>query len=345
MIKIQNSNLEQIANEHYNLLCNIFNFSISKRLDASLAKYKIKRKDIYKKYVKLLQYLQDNLEDIIIGKPQKLEYHKIKLIELSKDFEFTKKDNKKTSEQKEILADLNKIFNYETFSSKGFKKDIKRENGKSEKLFYSGNVLVEKLGIWVCPYCNRNTIYNIKYGEQRTSELDHFYPKSKYPYFALSFYNLIPSCKVCNKIKLDNDDKKYINPYDDRFDMSKSVKFSLKIKSSNFYHLENGFNIEYKFSDKISKDERDRIENNLEDFALKDLYQNHKDIILELIQKEVVYNDSYLDELFKSYEGTLFKNREDLQRLISGGFIDESEINKRPLSKLIKDISQELGLW
>jgi len=40
----------------------------------------------------------------------------------------------------------------------------------------------------------------------------------------------------------------------------------------------------------------------------------------------------------------LFRNREDLERLISGGFIQDDEINKRPLSKLIKDITQELQI-
>jgi len=342
MIKIKYKNLDLIANDHYDLLCNRFNFSISKRLSKSLEEYKTKQKDkdIYKKYVVLLQYLKDNLEDIIIGKPKKLEYHKKQLIILSKDFEFTNK--KKNNEQKEILKDLNQIFNYETFSSNGFTKKKTKEDNKN--YFYSGNSLIKSLNISVCPYCNRNTIYSIKNGAKRTSELDHFYPQSKYPFFALSFYNLIPSCKVCNKIKLDNDDKEYINPYDDRFDMNKNMKFSLKITSSNFYHLLDGFELEYKYSEFISEDEKQRIENNLTDFELKDLYQNHKDIILELIQKDVIYNDSYIDELYKNYEGTLFRNREDLERLISGGFIQDDEINKRPLSKLIKDISQELGL-
>ncbi|WP_323658038.1 hypothetical protein [Aliarcobacter butzleri] len=41
---------------------------------------------------------------------------------------------------------------------------------------------------------------------------------------------------------------------------------------------------------------------------------------------------------------SLFKNREDLLRLITGGYIDDTDINKRPLSKLIKDISEELEL-
>ena len=58
-----------------------------------------------------------------------------------------------------------------------------------------------------------------------------------------------------------------------------------------------------------------------------------------------MYDDSYLDELLRKYEGTLFKNKEDLLRLISGGYINEDEINKRPLSKLVKDISEQLELF
>ena len=87
-----------------------------------------------------------------------------------------------------------------------------------------------------------------------------------------------------------------------------------------------------------------RAKNNIKSFELNTLSQNHKDIVLELIQKEAIQNESYLDELLTQYEGTLFKNREDLQRLISGGYVSDEEIGKRPLSKLIKDISEKLGL-
>jgi len=87
-----------------------------------------------------------------------------------------------------------------------------------------------------------------------------------------------------------------------------------------------------------------RAKNNIKSFELNTLYQNHKDIVLELIQKEAIYNESYLAELLTQYEGTLFKNREDLQRLISGGYVSDEEIGKRPLSKLVRDVSEALGL-
>ncbi len=205
-------------------------------------------------------------------------------------------------------------------------------DSETERVDYNAYKLVKDLNISTCPYCNRRTIYNLQKSKGRTSEIDHFYSKEKYPYFAISFYNLIPSCKVCNKLKME--DEVAIHPYERGFE---NTNFKLKIKDSTFYHSVNGFDLEFK-----SKD--NQIDKQIETFKLNDLYQNHKDIILELIQKEAIYNESYLDELLTQYEGTLFKNREDLQRLISGGYVSDEEIGKRPLSKLVKDISDELGL-
>ncbi len=111
--------------------------------------------------------------------------------------------------------------------------------------------------------------------------------------------------------------------------------YNLKLNNTKFYYSTNEFEIEPKANSKKAK-------NHIEVFKLKNLYNEHKDIVLELIQKKYIYNESYLEELFRKYEGTFFKNREDLLRLVSGGYISEEEINKRPLSKLIKDILEIL---
>ena len=87
-----------------------------------------------------------------------------------------------------------------------------------------------------------------------------------------------------------------------------------------------------------------KTNNTIETFRLNDIYQNHKDIVQELIQKREIYPDSYIDELLQEYEGTLFNNREDILRLITCGYVDDKDLHKRPLSKLIKDISEELEL-
>jgi len=215
------------------------------------------------------------------------------------------------------------------------------KNFTIKKKEYDAYDLAYKLQINVCPYCNLNSTYTVRTqnGKKITRpEFDHFYDKDTYPILALSFYNLIPSCHTCNSTLKGREKfsiKTHINPYSESFD--EVEKFELKIRDSRFYYSIDGFDIKL-------KSDNQRAKNNIDSFELEKLYENHKDIVLELIQKDTIYNDSYLDELLKKYEGTLFKNREDLQRLISGGYISDDEIGKRPLSKLIKDISKELGL-
>ena len=210
----------------------------------------------------------------------------------------------------------------------------KYENFATKKQECDAYDLAEKLDVNVCPYCNINPTYTIRKNHTLRPEFDHFYNKATYPILALSFFNLIPSCHVCNST-LKGSKSIQINPYQESLD--RLATFELSIKDSSFYYDAKGFEIELTAED-------ERAEDSIETFKLNDRYEKHKDIILELIQKNAIYNESYLDELFSQYEGTIFRNREDLLRMISGGYMDEEEINKRPLSKLIKDISAELGL-
>lgn len=58
-------------------------------------------------------------------------------------------------------------------------------------------------GLEYCPYCNRHPLesYATSDGKTHKGPLDHFYDKTKYPYLALSIYNLIPVCDKCNNEK------------------------------------------------------------------------------------------------------------------------------------------------
>jgi hypothetical protein len=64
--------------------------------------------------------------------------------------------------------------------------------------------------------------------------------------------------------------------------------------------------------------------------------------VLEIIQKRYLYSDEYIEMIFKQYEGTLFKNLEQLKGIIFGNYITDDEIHKRPLAKLTKDILEDL---
>ena len=227
-------------------------------------------------------------------------------------------------------------FMYNAFASSAKRLKNKKEND------YNAHKLIEKLGITVCPYCNRNFINNIKTvkTKTRTSEIDHFYPKSIFPFFAVSFFNLIPSCKVCNKIKLANNIK-ILNPYDKRFDTNKIIKFSQQITGTQFYYKTEDIKLEIKYKSE-NKTAEQLAKNSIDVFKLEDLYNNHKDIALEILQKQYMYSVDYLETLFKQYEGTLFKNMEQLKGIIFGNYISDDEIHKRPLAKFTKDILEDL---
>lgn len=81
---------------------------------------------------------------------------------------------------------------------------------------YNAYTLFTKMGIKVCPYCEHEFIDIIQKDgkERRTMEFDHFYPKGddEYPGLAMCFFNLIPSCKPCNQLKLTSPTE--ASPYD-----------------------------------------------------------------------------------------------------------------------------------
>ena len=207
-------------------------------------------------------------------------------------------------------------------------------------------LFVKDLDVKVCPYCNRNYILNFqkKGKENATAQLDHFFDKKKYPYLAISIYNLVPSCGTCNQRKSTKQENIFY-PYLESF--NNSVKFSLKgIKSRDELKKEN---LDFFDEKRIELDykilnDKDKVEKHMEVFNIKNLYNEHKDIVSELLQKRVIYSDDYLESLLDEYEGKLFNNKEHLLRLITNGYIEDKDINKRPLSKLIKDISEELDL-
>lgn len=301
-------------------------------LDSKKNKDKSYRADFtYSKHNDILKIifssLDDNLfEKLILADKQEMQQYifQYKKYLRSNNFEF--KSIKKLEDENSsnvIFQNLLSMHNtYENFSSK------------------YNNQIVDAVGTRTCLYCNREYIINYtdKTDTKTTAELDHFYPRSLYPFLSITFLNLIPSCKTCNsKLKGDKDtfEEKILYPYE--ANLNDNIKFKLHIKNVDF------LNNKTKFKLNLETNNQDAT-NSKELFKLNELYQEHKDIVLELIQKAQIYNDSYIDELMKSYEGTIFKNREDLLRLITCGYVSDEDLNKRPLSKLIKDMSEELGL-
>lgn len=68
--------------------------------------------------------------------------------------------------------------------------------------------IINQLGIKTCVYCNAQYAFSYDNGKDsfQNYEIDHWMPKSKYPYLCTSFFNLQPSCPKCNKSKSSKDD-------------------------------------------------------------------------------------------------------------------------------------------
>lgn len=72
---------------------------------------------------------------------------------------------------------------------------------------------IQELNLKICPYCGRQHINVAQVTGRRDSKppIDHFLPKSLYPFLAISFRNMVPVCTVCNDIT-NKGDYDPINP-------------------------------------------------------------------------------------------------------------------------------------
>ncbi|TPG38384.1 hypothetical protein [Flavobacterium pectinovorum] len=196
--------------------------------------------------------------------------------------------------------------------------------------------LAEILKRHTCTYCNRNYIKTIGSTKDKVcrAEYDHWFNKDRYPLLALSFFNLIPSCSSCNKLKsnknfeLDTHLQPYIN------DLNEKFKFSYRKKT----FVDNNVTI----ADESSLPAKTK--KMIETFKIKEIYNAHSDTELrDLLDLRYKYSENYIDILINK----TFKNimsREEIYRLVFGIEINEDDFHKRPFSKFKKDILSELEI-
>lgn len=183
-----------------------------------------------------------------------------------------------------------------------------------------------KVDFRVCIYCNRNFISNFhsKKSLRATFTLDHFYQKDKIPLLALSLYNLVPSCSVCNtNIKNTRDVEQYENPYSLNYDFHSKAKFKLmpnyKIKLESYDN---------------------RCSKYIEDFYHNEIYNTHSLEVKELVKKRDVFTDDLIKKISK-----LTKHSESsIKGFLFGDILYKDEMDNDSLAKLKVDISKELKI-
>lgn len=190
---------------------------------------------------------------------------------------------------------------------------------------------VEELQVTVCPYCNRNFV-NSTY-KRTVCDLDHFYDKATYPIFAVSFYNLVPVCHSCNHIKASG--KLSYSPHDPEKHTDDLLSFDFYIKGLDFLSDKEQLGIE------INCNRKNGFEKNVLELKLNDVYQIHTDLVQECIKKYIIFNPEYIEDLYEQ-NSPLFESKEEIYRAVYGNYLEEKDYGKRPLSKLTKDIMEEL---
>lgn len=199
-----------------------------------------------------------------------------------------------------------------------------------------------KLQLKTCVYCNAN--YTISdHAGNGYYDLDHWKAKSLYPYLCTSFYNIQPSCPSCNRRKSDNDNLHFMNLWNDSGSMNNEIfRFKLNKLSAVNYWIDmdvKKLSISIKSAQRRAEDIVSDTESRLH---LQDRYNEHRDVVEEILWKKQIYNDSFLKQIIESEIFGI--NNVDVKRFILGTYPGPEDIHKRPLSKLILDIAQQEGL-
>lgn len=210
---------------------------------------------------------------------------------------------------------------------------------------------IKKMGIKSCVYCNAQYAISAKRGKtgrskyyRSTYTIDHYLPKSDYPYLATSFFNLYPACSTCNQAKSYKPPlfKLYINPLDP---IERRNPFLFNIDKRSFVKYSMSGNVDdlkIKFGTHSGIPPQEAID--YEDyFHVEKLYGNLNDTVEEVIWKYRVYNKAGRKALYDSY-GQLLPHKSDWNRFVLGNYDKEEDILRRPLAKLVQDVAKQLGI-
>lgn len=300
-----------------------FNFDKEKLIEYSKQKFtfnEIKKCKKYQseEYQKYIDYLNTNLSKLLIETLDELDASRNSL---DKIINFSKK---LTCSRKVERKNCNKCYECKKnkLNSEFSKRVIKALNYQPSALYPYFQGLTNS----ACYICNAQytLVANTKSKIKFIFEFDHYYPKSLYPALSISLHNLIPICGSCNRFKGNR-----------KLDISRmyeNLKFRIDSESLTGHITQNSklviqINDLTKISDK---------------FYLHGIYENHIDYIEELIQRKLKYNKSYKSSLEKKF-GQIVGSLENIDtRLELGTYISEDGIYKRPLSKFLQDINEQL---
>ena len=296
-----------------------------------------------KKYLELLKKIIYKGKDFVIQKELFLDYENK---EIDKIIKIMKKKNKKSKSILEIRFEKlniseeylpNQLFCYKKFQ------DGNKNWGRHKLLF-----LME---IEVCPYCQRNYIssYEENNDEKTTADLDHFYPKSLYPFLALSLYNFIPSCQICNsRFKGNKDTRDSIYPYEEGFDeLGVKFKTSEEVIVKILEERYSDFSVKINYENLKDEKNKEKVKKSIKNLRLDKVYEkSHNQYIQNLLYNIEKYPENYLENCVEMFESNVDKKKqleEYFKDIVKEPYRKRIE-NGEPLAKLTKDILEEFNI-
>lgn len=265
----------------------------------------------------------NELKKLIISKPisfAKLKSDISKIITANDLFTGTPGNYSQTNFGK-LLTET--IFDYTKFRSSEFCKDLFSRLGFAST---------------TCPYCNDKMVIITKIKSNSTTEtklkayldLDHFYSKSQNPFFALSFFNLIPTCHDCNSH--DKGDKPFtiethIHPYHEAFENFYQFKVRLNVILGDV--------VEEIIIEKLPSKPLDRT---LDDLNLINRYNNKTDILQaqELVRYFINYRHLIGTPQEKAFKDAIFGLGRTPKEL--------KDVLKSPKGKMNRDILKQVDI-
>lgn len=193
---------------------------------------------------------------------------------------------------------------------------------------YNAYTFIQNVGIEVCPYCEEEYLDVLKKPDGatvRTLEIDHFYPKGKFPALALCFYNLVPSGQNCNGLKKQA--MLGMSPYEQDIESHTWLNPDIPVGSN----MEN-----------VSVDDctihfhpRGGMRENVETLLLEQRYEKYKSIAHRYLLLMQQYNDAKVEEMVRS---GYFPSADAAYRILYGEPLADDNRQKL-LQKLKRDMT------
>lgn len=83
---------------------------------------------------------------------------------------------------------------------------------------------------------------------------------------------------------------------------------------------------------------------NIDGLGIDVLYDKHKDYVMDLIEKSTSYGSLEQNQALSDGFQGIFRTPQEVFDFVWGKYLNEEDLENRPLSKLTKDILEQLGI-